>query len=468
MRINKPKICLLVLTTLALSACGGGGGGDDGGGSPPTTTPSYTVTATVTGSNGSITPASQSIKKGQTATLTLAPDTGYHVDSVSGCGNGTLSGTTYTTGAVTADCTVSASFKVNVAAPTLSATAYFKAVELNWAAVPDADHYNLCYATEPVTDFANCSAYAGGTLELSVTSPHSVTGLTNGAKYYFRVAAVTAAGDAGPASNEVSATPHGINDTGITECGDYAYPDTTHNNDVVCADAGATQTDPGIETANGNNPVPAGQDALYGRDNDPATNSPDDGPVGFSYTKLSATDASPLAIQTSNWADTAGSETNGTHWGCVRDNVTGLIWEAKLSDANSPRYVGYTYSWLNTNASTNGGWAGTADGGSCGADQTLCDTQSYVAYVNTQQLCGFSDWRMPSSEELLSLINKGKRAAPMANVNWLGPTESGGHWSASPDASNGNNAWNVSFSYGYEGSYHKVNGGHVRLVRGGQ
>ncbi len=37
---------------------------------------------------------------------------GHSIDSVSGC-NGSLSGNTYTTGAITADCTVTASFQKN-------------------------------------------------------------------------------------------------------------------------------------------------------------------------------------------------------------------------------------------------------------------------------------------------------------------------------------------------------------------
>lgn len=67
----------------------------------------YTATATA-GANGAITPASQSVNHGTTTTFTVTPDANYHV-SVSGCG-GSLSGTTYTTGAITADCAVSASF----------------------------------------------------------------------------------------------------------------------------------------------------------------------------------------------------------------------------------------------------------------------------------------------------------------------------------------------------------------------
>ncbi len=72
----------------------------------------YTVDATVQDGHGSITPPSQVVNYGDTATFALAPDTGYHVESVTGCG-GTLNGTTYTTGAITGDCAVQAHFAID-------------------------------------------------------------------------------------------------------------------------------------------------------------------------------------------------------------------------------------------------------------------------------------------------------------------------------------------------------------------
>jgi hypothetical protein len=75
-------------------------------------TVTHTVSASVSEGQGTLTPATQSVADGAAATLTVAAATGWHVASVSGC-NGTLSGNTYTTGAVTADCTVTASFAID-------------------------------------------------------------------------------------------------------------------------------------------------------------------------------------------------------------------------------------------------------------------------------------------------------------------------------------------------------------------
>ncbi|MCI5145760.1 MAG: hypothetical protein D3923_09560, partial [Candidatus Electrothrix sp. AR3] len=69
----------------------------------------YTVMPSA-GANGSISPDSpQSVNYGDTTNFTLTPDIGYGIDKVEGCG-GTLNGSTYTTGAIIADCSVTASF----------------------------------------------------------------------------------------------------------------------------------------------------------------------------------------------------------------------------------------------------------------------------------------------------------------------------------------------------------------------
>src|SRR5208337_418848 len=59
---------------------------------------------------GTISPSSQSIYSGNTATLTVTPTTGYTATMSGSCPAGTLTGTSYVTGAITAGCTVTATF----------------------------------------------------------------------------------------------------------------------------------------------------------------------------------------------------------------------------------------------------------------------------------------------------------------------------------------------------------------------
>lgn len=84
----------------------------------------YTVSASVSGANGSITtdPPGTSlpltIDHGDSASFTVIPDAGYHIEEPLGgdCPAGTLSGTSYVTGPIVADCQVIASFAQNAAA----------------------------------------------------------------------------------------------------------------------------------------------------------------------------------------------------------------------------------------------------------------------------------------------------------------------------------------------------------------
>jgi hypothetical protein len=76
----------------------------------------YTVTATDNGSsNGNVGPASQQVAGGSSATVTATPNNGYNTSWSSTCG-GTPSGNLFTTNAVNANCTVTASFSTAPAA----------------------------------------------------------------------------------------------------------------------------------------------------------------------------------------------------------------------------------------------------------------------------------------------------------------------------------------------------------------
>lgn len=66
------------------------------------------VSTSVSGTGGTISPASKNVKSGTAATFTVKPFFGYS-SSVSGCG-GTLQSTTYKTGIISSPCTVAATF----------------------------------------------------------------------------------------------------------------------------------------------------------------------------------------------------------------------------------------------------------------------------------------------------------------------------------------------------------------------
>jgi len=193
-----------------------------------------------------------------------------------------------------------------------------------------------------------------------------------------------------------------------------------------------------------------GQDAQFGRD--VTHNDDSDGHVGFAFTKLDA-----------NGGDMAAS---ASAWSCVRDNVTGLIWEVKTDDGG-PRDWYWTYSWYNPDPATNGGSAGYADYGNNCYNPARCDTAKFVADVNQAGLCGASDWRLPTREELRSLVDYG-RYNPTIDMAWFPNTLSTWYWSSSPLSGYTGEAWFVDFGLGY-GSFDYTDGAKpARLVRGGQ
>lgn len=234
----------------------------------------------------------------------------------------------------------------------------------------------------------------------------------------------------------VQPSPTGkLNDTGITEaqCGNASA-------NAACPQTGFPQ-----------------QDGETGRDAASATNNDADGHRGFSFTKLDAAGAA-LADQSAAYASTP--------WACVKDNVTGLIWEVKTDDGRL-HDKDWTYTWYDINTATNGGGNGTANGGSCGGT-SICDTSSYVTAVNNAGWCGAnSGWRMPTLEELLSIadLSRDNLAIDPAyfpnTVSWV-------YWSGTSYAGSATDAWNVDFDGGYDRLCGRHAGDAVRLVRSGQ
>lgn len=122
-----PTLFLILL--LALAGCDGSSNGGDNGnegtngedapdetdGDEVTEDPvSYTLT-TDAGAGGTIIPSSAEVGAGETASFTVEPDTGYIIETITGC-DGTLDGDTYTTGEITEDCEISAAFEAEPAA----------------------------------------------------------------------------------------------------------------------------------------------------------------------------------------------------------------------------------------------------------------------------------------------------------------------------------------------------------------
>ena len=157
---------------------------------------------------------------------------------------------------------------------------------------------------------------------------------------------------------------------------------------------------------------------------------------------------------------------DATEWACVQDRVTGLIWEIKTDD-NSMRDRDNFYTWYDPATERNHGEAGDRNGGRC-KGKGDCDTHAYVQVINQQQLCGFSDWRLPSRDEMLTLIDyndSGKGSRASINTDYFPQTVASWYWTASSNPDKPDYAWFVLFRNGLALNALKHQPKHVRLVR---
>lgn len=103
--------------------------------------------------------------------------------------------------------------------------------------------------------------------------------------------------------------------------------------------------------------------------------------------------------------DSAVLGSGANDWACTYDSSTKLIWEVKTSDRGL-RDKSWVYTWYDSNSATNDGNAGVENGTySKNCDKSsYCNTQDFQQRVNAQGLCGSQDWRLPSREELMTLV----------------------------------------------------------------
>ncbi|HUD41985.1 MAG TPA: DUF1566 domain-containing protein [Dokdonella sp.] len=218
-------------------------------------------------------------------------------------------------------------------------------------------------------------------------------------------------------------------------------------------------------------PAYRGADGHHGRDAAAADGvlvKAGGGDGGFDYTKIANNGSAVPAV--------TGLGTAPASWACTRDNHTGLLWEIKVSNAASPRHYEWGFHWYQPDPEHDGGNPGEPGGVELGCGFTLtCNTQAYVGYVNAQALCGRTDWRLPSLDELQDLADFGRSVFDDGALDPVYFADGGpfrgfnGGWTAdtghepSPEF-----AYGINFADGTASTFPKGGLTGIRLVSGAQ
>ncbi|AOT09650.1 DUF1566 domain-containing protein [Pseudoalteromonas luteoviolacea] len=219
------------------------------------------------------------------------------------------------------------------------------------------------------------------------------------------------------------------------------------------------------------------QDAELGRDSVAQVISKEGtGSLAFDFTKLDA-DGKELRDDASTFS-------------CVRDNITGLVWEVKEATA------GTLPNTSTRNAQNHYTWALDPDGteliGSeypviapapCPhiSDTYRCGVQAFINRVNSESggYCGGNTWRLPSYTELMSIVDFGRVGVHVLDPTFfpnVPQTSLQGHlyyWTiqtavGGTDGSDGNltRAYVIDMETGNDVPRAKAQTAYVRLVRG--
>lgn len=394
----------------------------------------HLVTASA-GPGGRVTPMSQAVEPGSTATFTVSPAGGYEPGPVSGtCPAGTFSGNQYTTGVITGNCSVSFSFnQIPYTADQLFPDTGQAHCYNNTAAIPCPAPGQPFYGQDAQYQPRLLRAYTklgqGG-----AALPDNARHVDQGGPWIMTQDRITGL----IWEVKTSANRHaeytwenaaevfiaGLNRQNFGGFSDWRLPTATELASLVHGG----RTHPAIDT----NFFPYTTSTPYWTVSQATGQTSSAAHIFFGQGNVGQAN-----IQTRHQVRAVRGGQVGTRArlvsnrnGTVTDPVTGLMWQ-QIS-ASEP------FTW-----------------------------EEALAYAEGLTLAGYSDWRLPNRNELQTLASY-TRQSPAIVSELFGETRSAAYWTSTTSRHLARQAWLVHFASANVYADEKTGTAYVRLVRGGE
>ena len=148
-----------------------------------------------------------------------------------------------------------------------------------------------------------------------------------------------------------------------------------------------------------------------------------------------------------------------SNWSCVLDQKTSLVWEVK-SEKEGLQFALNTYTWFD-------GETGRGDGmysKNCFWGES-CNTPSYIDDINEAKLCNYTNWRLPTRDELKTIINYYSDNDILIDLAFFPNTQNDTYWTSMTTKDNPSLAYEIPFFYGGSIVREKSIDTYIRLVR---
>lgn len=289
-------------------------------------------------------------------------------------------------------------------------------VRILWTAPPDTEStlyharqsFHDLLSTSPSSDALEdfVAKHSGGThSHLTMGTPLEIDDLTPGVKYYFLIHSVSKNTQQTANSLEKDHVLRAaLNDTGMG----FTEGDTTQ---CVADHIGS-------------------QDCLYGLD--AQSDNHEDGAFGFVFVKI----------------DEQGEKLSADAplWACTLDQVTGKSWMNRHPDGfDSNQYTLFQSEYLGEREDRLTG----GDDGIWAGEENSQNAHLLLEHLNERVYCGSQHWRLPTREELHSIVHYGN-ANLAVDKNYFSNMRREFYWSSSPNINEPQSNWGIHFGYGYD------------------